>query len=141
MQPQQLYYLLWIGPTFASGPGRPAWRARRDRQLSCGYHAGAAIPASGSSKRRLRGCLSARAGRELNVAAAPARPLQGKPRLPAAIADKSREELQVYVVELLKKLKLRDKKLDGAGPPPPPPFRRCCCCCCCWHGLCAAARC
>jgi hypothetical protein len=40
--------------------------------------------------------------------------LQGKPRLPAAIADKSREELQVYVVELLKKLKLRDKKLDGA---------------------------
>ena len=38
---------------------------------------------------------------------------QGKPRLPASIAEKSREELQVYVVELLKKLKLRDKKIDG----------------------------
>jgi hypothetical protein len=38
---------------------------------------------------------------------------QAKPRLPAAIADKSREELQVYVVELLKKLKLRDRKIEG----------------------------
>jgi hypothetical protein len=41
--------------------------------------------------------------------------LQAKPRLPAAIADKSRDELQVYVVELLKKLKLRVKKIEGAS--------------------------
>jgi hypothetical protein len=77
--------------------------------------------------------------------------MQGKPRLPAAIADKSREELQVYVVELLKKLKLRDKKIDGArclararcagGGRRRRRRRRCCCCCCCWCALCAVASC
>jgi hypothetical protein len=37
-----------------------------------------------------------------------------KQRVPAAIASKSKEELQVYVLELLKKLRARDKKLEGS---------------------------
>lgn len=33
--------------------------------------------------------------------------------MPAAIAEKSKEQLQQYVLDLLKKLKLRDKKIEG----------------------------
>mgnify|MGYP001807366634 CR=1 FL=1 len=33
--------------------------------------------------------------------------------MPAVIANKTREELQVYVLDLLKKLKIRDKKIEG----------------------------
>ena len=39
--------------------------------------------------------------------------LQRVQRVPAAIANKSKEELQQYVVGLLAKLKQRDKKLEG----------------------------
>jgi hypothetical protein len=39
--------------------------------------------------------------------------LQNRARIPASIAAKSKEELQGYVLDLLKKLKLRDRKLEG----------------------------
>lgn len=34
-------------------------------------------------------------------------------RVPAVLAAKSKPELELHVLELLKKLKLRDKKLEG----------------------------
>ncbi len=35
--------------------------------------------------------------------------------MPAIIATKTKEELQVYILDLLKKLKLRDKRIEGEG--------------------------
>ena len=34
-------------------------------------------------------------------------------KVPAVIASKSKEELEVYVLDLLKKLKARDKRIEG----------------------------
>jgi hypothetical protein len=34
-------------------------------------------------------------------------------KVPAVIASKTKEELQVYVLDLLKKLKVRDKRIEG----------------------------
>lgn len=34
-------------------------------------------------------------------------------KVPAIIATKTKEELQVYILDLLKKLKLRDKRIEG----------------------------
>jgi hypothetical protein len=41
-----------------------------------------------------------------------------KKAVPAVIAAKSKEELQTYVLDLLKKLKLRDKRIEGTLPLP-----------------------
>lgn len=36
-----------------------------------------------------------------------------KAKIPAVIAAKSKEELQTHVLDLLKKLKVKDKKIEG----------------------------
>jgi hypothetical protein len=69
-------------------------------------------PAVGAPRRRTCGRAPNRNHRNLNTTQG-----RAKPAVPAALASKTRDELLAMLLDALKKLKLRDKKIDGARRP------------------------